>query len=157
MVRSSLFSVRYLKWKRPRHLTCNAFSKTLCCCSSCLGIAKWQVMEYSLFSKTNKIDIGAHNARVGTTRYMAPEVLSQCLKFDSFESFKQSDMYSFGLVLWEMCRRTRPNSDSSLKIKGSGRCSPMKIAFTQSPDSLTKSEYSSLSMDEVKCTEKYFS
>lgn len=37
---------------------------------------------------------------------MAPEVLGQSINIGSFDSFKYSDMYSFGLVLWEICRRT---------------------------------------------------
>lgn len=36
---------------------------------------------------------------------MAPEVLDDSLNKTAFESFKMADMYSLGLVLWEMCRR----------------------------------------------------
>jgi len=42
---------------------------------------------------------------VGTRRYMAPEVLDETLNIGVFESFRMSDMYSFGLVLWEISRR----------------------------------------------------
>lgn len=56
-------------------------------------------------SETNEIDI-APNTRVGTRRYMAPEVLNETLVTSSFESFKAADMYAFGLVLWEITRRT---------------------------------------------------
>jgi len=56
-------------------------------------------------SETNEIDI-APNTRVGTRRYMAPEVLAETLNKSSFESFKAADMYAFGLVLWEITRRT---------------------------------------------------
>nr|CAD7431591.1 unnamed protein product [Timema monikensis] len=55
-------------------------------------------------SESNKIDI-APNTRVGTRRYMAPEVLDESLNIDAFDSFKMADMYSLGLVFWEMCRR----------------------------------------------------
>ena len=37
---------------------------------------------------------------------MAPEVLDESLNKSSFESFKAADMYAFGLVLWEITRRT---------------------------------------------------
>jgi len=37
---------------------------------------------------------------------MAPEVLNETLVTSSFESFKAADMYAFGLVLWEITRRT---------------------------------------------------
>ncbi|KAL9958529.1 hypothetical protein ACROYT_G035557 [Oculina patagonica] len=43
--------------------------------------------------------------RKGTARYMAPEVLDG-LVYKSFESYKRADVYSFGLVLWEITRRT---------------------------------------------------
>merc|ERR1711936_27947 len=56
-------------------------------------------------SETSEIDI-APNTRVGTRRYMAPEVLDESLNKSSFESFKAADMYAFGLVLWEITRRT---------------------------------------------------
>lgn len=52
----------------------------------------------------NEVDI-APNTRVGTRRYMAPEVLDESLNPANFEAFKMADMYSFGLVVWEMCRR----------------------------------------------------
>ena len=38
-------------------------------------------------------------------RYMAPEVLSQQPGGLSFETLKQVDVYSLGLVLWEICQR----------------------------------------------------
>lgn len=43
--------------------------------------------------------------RVGTKRYMAPEVLDNTLRADSFDAYMQADMYSLGLVFWEMTRR----------------------------------------------------
>ena len=53
--------------------------------------------------------------RVGTRRYMAPELLSETLEPSSFESYKSSDIYSFSLVLWEIGRRTR-TSDKKVLI-----------------------------------------
>lgn len=55
-------------------------------------------------SELNEIHI-APNTRVGTRRYMAPEVLDETLNPTHFESFKTADMYSVGLVFWEMARR----------------------------------------------------
>jgi hypothetical protein len=37
---------------------------------------------------------------------MAPEILSESLDPASFDSFKAADIYSLGLVLWEIGRRT---------------------------------------------------
>ena len=50
------------------------------------------------------VDIAPNN-RVGTKRYMPPEVLDETINISHFESFKRADIYSFGLVLWEIGRR----------------------------------------------------
>lgn len=55
-------------------------------------------------SDTNEIDI-ALNTRVGTKRYMAPEVLDETIMTNNFDAFKRADMYSLSLVYWEMTRR----------------------------------------------------
>ncbi|XP_039948987.1 bone morphogenetic protein receptor type-1B isoform X1 [Bactrocera tryoni] len=55
-------------------------------------------------SEMDEIQI-AQNSRVSTPRYMAPEMLNQTLNQQQFEEFKRADMYSVGLVLWEMSRR----------------------------------------------------
>lgn len=52
-----------------------------------------------------KDKINLKDKRKGTTRYMAPEILDDTA-FKSFEAYKRADMYSFGLVLWEITRRT---------------------------------------------------
>lgn len=43
--------------------------------------------------------------RVGTKRYMAPEVLAETINMRYFDSFKRGDVYAFGLILWEIARR----------------------------------------------------
>ena len=40
------------------------------------------------------------------SRYMAPEVLDDTLNPRSFDSYCKADIYSFGLVLWEIASRT---------------------------------------------------
>ncbi|XP_043218055.1 TGF-beta receptor type-1-like, partial [Amphibalanus amphitrite] len=47
----------------------------------------------------------APNNRVGTKRYMAPEVLDESINMHQFESFKRADVYALGLVLWEIASR----------------------------------------------------
>lgn len=42
--------------------------------------------------------------KVGTRRYMAPEVLEGAINFQR-DSFLRIDMYAFGLVLWELAAR----------------------------------------------------
>ncbi|XP_071952159.1 bone morphogenetic protein receptor type-1B-like [Antedon mediterranea] len=54
--------------------------------------------------ETNTIEISP-NTRSGTRRYQGPEVLDGSLIKDSFDAYKMVDMYSFGLVLWEISRR----------------------------------------------------
>ncbi|XP_052862499.1 activin receptor type-1 isoform X1 [Anopheles cruzii] len=54
---------------------------------------------------TNKIDIG-NTARVGTKRYMAPEVLDESINMECFDALRKADIYAIGLILWEVCRRT---------------------------------------------------
>ncbi|CAH2034939.1 unnamed protein product, partial [Iphiclides podalirius] len=53
---------------------------------------------------SDSVDVPSTN-RVGTKRYMAPEVLDESMDSRQFDPYKRSDVYSFGLVLWEMARR----------------------------------------------------
>ncbi|GAB6020548.1 hypothetical protein CHUAL_003231 [Chamberlinius hualienensis] len=55
--------------------------------------------------KTDILDI-AQNTRVGTRRYMAPEILDDSIVVNAFESYRRIDIYALGLVLWEMGRCT---------------------------------------------------
>ncbi|TDH02032.1 hypothetical protein EPR50_G00169110 [Perca flavescens] len=68
------------------------------CCIADLGLA----VKFN--SDTNEVDIPP-NLRVGTKRYMPPEVLEETLNRNYFQSFIMADMYSFGLIVWEMARR----------------------------------------------------
>lgn len=47
--------------------------------------------------------------QVGTARYMAPEVLESRVNLEDLEAFKQMDVYSMALVLWEMASRCHAN------------------------------------------------
>ncbi|KAG9271611.1 TGF-beta receptor type-2 [Astyanax mexicanus] len=51
------------------------------------------------------VDDFANSGQVGTARYMAPEVLESRVNLEDLESFKQMDVYSMALVLWEMSSR----------------------------------------------------
>uniref|UniRef100_A0A8C2DSM3 Serine/threonine-protein kinase receptor n=1 Tax=Cyprinus carpio TaxID=7962 RepID=A0A8C2DSM3_CYPCA len=72
--------------------------KNSTCCIADLGLA------VKFISDTNEVDIPP-NTRVGTKRYMPPEVLDESLNSCHFQSYIMADMYSFGLILWEMARR----------------------------------------------------
>uniref|UniRef100_A0A1B0ABM6 receptor protein serine/threonine kinase n=1 Tax=Glossina pallidipes TaxID=7398 RepID=A0A1B0ABM6_GLOPL len=54
---------------------------------------------------TGKLDLG-NNPKVGTKRYMAPEVLDESIDMQRFDSLRPTDIYALGLILWEVCRRT---------------------------------------------------
>lgn len=56
----------------------------------------------------NQLDVG-NNPKVGTKRYMAPEVLDETIQTDCFDAYKRVDIWAFGLVLWEIARRTISN------------------------------------------------
>ena len=66
------------------------------CCIADFGLA--------VFRKQNEVNVPV-NPKQGTKRYMAPEILNETINMQSFESFKQVDVYALGLVLWEICRR----------------------------------------------------
>ncbi|CAG9855848.1 unnamed protein product [Phyllotreta striolata] len=53
---------------------------------------------------TDTVDIPLNN-RVGTKRYMAPEVLDETMNVEQFDSFKRADVYALGLIFWEIARR----------------------------------------------------
>ncbi|XP_066469747.1 serine/threonine-protein kinase receptor R3 [Tiliqua scincoides] len=72
------------------------------CCIADLGLAVIHSQS------SDYLDIG-NNPRVGTKRYMAPEVLDEQIRMDCFESFKRTDIWAYGLVLWEIARRTAVN------------------------------------------------
>ncbi|XP_066526505.1 serine/threonine-protein kinase receptor R3 [Hoplias malabaricus] len=72
------------------------------CCIADLGLAVIHSQS------SDYLDVG-NNPRVGTKRYMAPEVLDESIRVDIFESYKQTDIWALGLVLWEITRRTFVN------------------------------------------------
>ncbi|KAM9354770.1 activin receptor type-1 [Pholidichthys leucotaenia] len=77
-------------------------TKELRCCIADLGLA----VTHS--QATNLLDVG-NNPKVGTKRYMAPEVLDETIQTDCFDAYKRVDIWAFGLVLWEIARRTYSN------------------------------------------------
>ncbi len=83
-------------------------------CDVCAGLTvKCGVMCAGLAVK-HDLDKGAMDVpqagdRTGTVRYMAPEVLDLTLDSRQFDSYKRADVYSMGLVLWEVVRRCALN------------------------------------------------
>ena len=68
------------------------------CCIGDLGLAVTHTVE------DDRLDLGCNN-KVGTKRYMSPELLDETLNPEFFDSFKCVDVYAFSLVLWEVARR----------------------------------------------------
>ncbi|XP_065199119.1 activin receptor type-2A-like isoform X2 [Sycon ciliatum] len=69
------------------------------CCVSDFGLATSFGVNESLTERQGK---------VGTTRYMAPEVLEGAITFQ-MESFLRIDIYAFALVMWELITRCNFN------------------------------------------------
>eukprot|EP00091_Calanus_sinicus_P002726 TRINITY_DN12827_c0_g1_i1.p1 TRINITY_DN12827_c0_g1~~TRINITY_DN12827_c0_g1_i1.p1 ORF type:complete len:159 (-),score=54.28 TRINITY_DN12827_c0_g1_i1:175-651(-) len=56
----------------------------------------------------DEVDIPFNN-KVGTKRYMAPELLDETINETHFDCWKRADVYSLGLVYWELARRCQYN------------------------------------------------
>lgn len=80
---------------------------------SCYSTAYFLVvtgLAVTHFQADNLLDVG-NNPKVGTKRYMAPEVLDETIQTDCFDAYKRVDIWAFGLVLWEIARRTYSNGE----------------------------------------------
>lgn len=74
------------------------------CCLADLGLA----VRHDL--ARDSIEHVSKNTKQGTKRYMPPEVLDDSVNYSLFDSFKQGDIYSMGLVFWEIARRCEIHS-----------------------------------------------
>ena len=59
-------------------------------------------------ASTGGVDIAVTN-RVGTKRYMAPEVLDETIITSLIHSYKMADIYALALVFWELFMRCEVN------------------------------------------------
>ena len=71
-------------------------------------------------------------------------MLNDTIDVTSFESFKQADVYAFGLVLWEICQRGIP----------SGRQKPVSIEFRLPYSEYVAPDPSLEEMRKIVCIEK---
>lgn len=67
------------------------------------------VADFALATTQKHLKNGRIDLRQGTKRYMSPEILDQTVNVACLESFKQADIYSLGLILWEACRGCTSN------------------------------------------------
>uniref|UniRef100_A0AC35TXY7 Receptor protein serine/threonine kinase n=1 Tax=Rhabditophanes sp. KR3021 TaxID=114890 RepID=A0AC35TXY7_9BILA len=88
------------------------------CCIADFGMA---IKNDEYISQT----VATIKIKVGTKRYMAPELLRESLNKYDFESFKQSDIYSFALVLWEIGQKI---NDTEFQINNTHSRLPMDSA-----------------------------
>ena len=77
------------------------------CCIADFGLA----VRFS--SENNKLDVTANQIREGSQRYMAPECLNGCLNVHSIDELKFADIYSFALVIWELLRCFKDDTEDS--------------------------------------------
>ena len=79
----------------------------LTCAIGDLGLA------VRLNPETRELEIG-ESLRLPTHRYMAPEVLDGTLETNHFDAYRVADLYSFGLVIWEIARRCQTSGKYDL-------------------------------------------
>lgn len=111
--------------------------KTGVCAIGDLGMA----VKYDPLS--GAIDI-PQTGKVGTKRYLSPEILNDTIDMENFECFKQNDVYALGLVLWEICQRSIP----------SGRQKPLDLEFRLPYSEYVAPDPSFEEMRKVVCIEK---
>lgn len=80
----------------------------LTCCIGDLGMALSG-------DKDGKI-VQINNIRTGTKRYMAPEILSKVIEIKYLDAFQKAEMYSLGLIFWELLRRCKFEEEKSKTI-----------------------------------------
>jgi serine/threonine protein kinase len=89
----------------------------------------------SAFSEDGQIFPQKVNIQVGTKRYMSPEILAAILNVANFEEFKMADIYSYALVLWEICCRIQTSQQAQM-LNGHKRM----ISFSSSSGIATSSD-----------------
>ncbi|KAG5317351.1 ACVR1 protein, partial [Pseudoatta argentina] len=67
------------------------------------------IADFALAATQDRLVADRVDLRQGTKRYMSPEILEQTVNVECLESFKRADIYSLGLILWEVCRRCISN------------------------------------------------
>ena len=101
-----LHSDRSCDQTKPPIAHCNLTSKNILVKNSlscCIGD-----FRQAIFKHKNKVKVTS-DIWLSTVRYMAPEVLDNSIDLSSFESFKHVDIYTLGLVMWEISNRAIRN------------------------------------------------
>ena len=91
-------------FKKPAIAHCDLKSRNILvknngtCCIADFGLAL-HADDYGKVVKTSA------EIRTGTKRYMAPEIISKTINKEYLEAFKKAEMYSLGLIFWELLRK----------------------------------------------------
>ena len=87
--------------------------KDLTCCVADFGMAVKR-------NPDGRTDFGNSftKIKIGTRRYMAPEILNEKINVNDFSAFQKADVYALGLLIWEItrCVPVGNGSSSSLSI-----------------------------------------
>ncbi|XP_032663836.1 activin receptor type-1-like [Odontomachus brunneus] len=67
------------------------------------------IADFALATTQDRLSAERVDLRQGTKRYMSPEILEQTMNVECLESFRRADVYSLGLILWEVCLRCISN------------------------------------------------
>ncbi|XP_076287455.1 activin receptor type-1-like isoform X1 [Lasioglossum baleicum] len=67
------------------------------------------IADFALAVTQDRLSTDRIDLKLGTKRYMSPEILEQTINMECLENFRRADIYSLGLVLWEVCRRCISN------------------------------------------------
>ncbi|XP_076763522.1 type I BMP receptor saxophone [Xylocopa sonorina] len=67
------------------------------------------IADFALAITQDRLSGDRVDLKLGTKRYMSPEILEQTINTECLENFRRADIYSLGLILWEVCRRCISN------------------------------------------------
>ncbi|XP_034171773.1 type I BMP receptor saxophone [Osmia lignaria lignaria] len=67
------------------------------------------IADFALAVTQDRLSTDRIDLKQGTKRYMSPEILEQTINTECLENFRRADIYSLGLILWEVCRRCISN------------------------------------------------
>ncbi|CAK9801289.1 Activin receptor type-1 [Anthophora quadrimaculata] len=67
------------------------------------------IADFALAVTQDRLSTDRIDLKQGTKRYMSPEILEQTINIECLENFRRTDIYSLGLILWEVCRRCISN------------------------------------------------
>ncbi|XP_076173067.1 type I BMP receptor saxophone isoform X1 [Ptiloglossa arizonensis] len=67
------------------------------------------IADFALAVTQDRLSTDRIDLKQGAKRYMSPEILEQTINVECLENFRRADIYSLGLILWEVCRRCISN------------------------------------------------